>query len=184
MRITLFDILFTLAIVGGAAWGFYRGVFRQAIGTVTLYVSTVASTVGYRGLSRLLSGATGRSTMATDVLAFVILMAVLNLLFFFMGRELVGDINIERMNVMVNVTGMIFGFINAAFWCAIVLVILRSSTGGDPWIGYENIRVFLKGQTSESWMAYLFRPFMTFVLAIIKPWMFGYDLPPLLLNAL
>jgi hypothetical protein len=33
-------------------------------------------------------------------------------------------------------------------------------------------------------MAYAFRPFMHFLLAIIRPWLFGHDLPPLLLNSL
>jgi len=184
MRITFFDVVFLLALVGGAAWGFYRGFFCQAVGTVVLYISTVISTVGYRGLSRLLAGSSGRPSPALDVVAFVILMGLLNLLLYLMGRDLISHINIDRMPIWVNVVGMIFGFINAAIWCAVLLMILRSSTSGERWIGYEGIQAFFQGQTHNSWMAFVFRPFMHLLLALIEPWMFGYGLPPLLINAL
>ena len=183
MRLTLFDVLFLLALVGGAAWGFYRGVLRQSVNTVSIYISVVAATVGYRGLSRLLRG-TGQPAPTIDVLAFLILLGVLNLLLFLMARELIGEFNAERMHIASNVFGMVFGFLNAAIYCAVLLVILRSSTAGDPWIGYENIRLFIRDQTTRSWMALIFRPFTYVVLVTVKPWMFGYDLPPLLLNAL
>ncbi len=85
MRLTLFDVLFLLALAGGAAWGFYRGVLRQSVNTALIYISVVAATVGYRGLSRLLRG-TGQPAPATDMLAFLILLGVLNLLLFLMAR--------------------------------------------------------------------------------------------------
>ena len=78
MRVTFFDILFMLSLVGGAAWGFYRGMFRQAATTVVIYVSTIVSTVSYRGLSRMLGSSTGQSATATDMLSFIILMVVTN----------------------------------------------------------------------------------------------------------
>ncbi|MFN2130374.1 MAG: CvpA family protein [Anaerolineae bacterium] len=183
MRLTFFDVLFFLILIGGTAFGFYRGVFRQASATLVLYVSTVVSTVAYRGLGRMLSGL-GESGAATDVLAFIVLMGVMNLLFMLMVNDLIGHIKIERMKIWVNFGGMLFGFVNTAVWCAVVLMVLRSSTAGEEWIGYEAIRQFLQGQTRGSWMAYAFRPFMHFLLAIIRPWLFGHDLPPLLLNSL
>lgn len=183
MRLTLFDVLFLLALAGGAAWGFYRGVLRQSVNTALIYISVVAATVGYRGLSRLLRG-TGQPAPATDMLAFLILLGVLNLLLFLMARELIGEFNAERMHIASNVFGMVCGFLNAAIYCSVLLVVLRSSTAGDPWIGYENFRLFFRDQTANSWMAFIFRPFMYVLLAIVKPWMFGYDLPPLLMNAL
>jgi hypothetical protein len=184
MQITFFDVVFLLALVGGAAWGFYRGFFRQAVGTVVLYISTVISTVGYRSLSRLLAGSSARPSPASDVVAFVALMGFTNLLLYLMGRDLIGHISIERMTIWVNLTGMIFGFINATIWCAVLLMVLRSSTSGEPWIGYEHIQAFFQSQTHNSWMAYVFRPFMRLMLAVLRPWMFGYDLPPLLVNSM
>jgi uncharacterized membrane protein required for colicin V production len=183
MRITFFDILFLIGLLGGATWGFYRGLVRQAASTLVIYVSTVVSTVGYRGLSRLLS-ATGQGASATDMLAFIILMAVMNLLFTLLINDLLKSFDTERMPIWMNFGGMLFGFLNAAIWCAVILMILRSATGGNEWLGYEGVRLFIQGQTRGSWMAYIFRPFMRFLLAIIRPWLFGHDLPPLLLNAL
>jgi uncharacterized membrane protein required for colicin V production len=184
MRITFFDVLFLLGMIGGAAMGFYRGLFRSAIGTIVIYVSTVVSTIGYRSLGRLFSGATGQGASASDVLAFVILMAVLNILLRLMTKELTAGIDHERMGIWVNLSGMVFGFVNAAVWCAVLLMIMRSATGGDPWLGYQGVQKFFQEQTHNSWMAYVFRPFMRFLLAIIKPWLFGHELPPLLVNAL
>jgi hypothetical protein len=128
----------------------------------------------------MLSGSTGQPTPATDVLAFIILMAVLNLLFFLMGRDLISHIDISRAKIWVNLSGMVLGFINIAIWCAVLLLVLRSSTSGEEWIGYEGLQKFIQSQTHNSWMAYVFGPFVHFLLATIRPWMFGYGLPPLL----
>jgi hypothetical protein len=183
MRLTFFDVLFFLVLVGGAVFGFYRGVFKQASATLVLYISTVVSTLSYRGLSRMLVGL-GESNAATDVLSFILLMGAMNLMFMLMVNDLIGHINITRMKIWVNFGGMLFGFVNTAVWCAVALMIIRSSTAGGEWIGYEAVRQFLEGQTRGSWMAYVFRPAMHFLLAIIRPWLFGHDLPPLLVNSL
>jgi fatty acid desaturase len=66
----------------------------------------------------------------------------------------------------------------------VLLMIIRAATKGGPWVGYEGVRLFLRRQTYGSWMAYAFRPFIQLLLATIRPWMFGYGLPPLLMNAL
>jgi uncharacterized membrane protein required for colicin V production len=181
---TFFDILILIVVVGGAAWGFYRGFFRQAIGTLAIYVSTVVSTVGYRGLSNLISGANQPSTPATDTLAFIIMMAVTNFLLALIGNDLVKDIDIRRMGIWVQIGGMAFGFINTAIWGAVLLIILRSATSGEPWIAYQNIQTFFLDQTQNSWMAYVFRPFMRFIVAIVRPWLFGRSLPPLFMSAM
>ena len=182
MHITLFDFIFMMALVGGAAWGFYRGLFRQAATTVIIYVSTVVSTLTYRSVSRLL-GSTGQSASATDLLAFIILMVVTNVLCALIVNDILAHIDIDRMRVWVNFGGMIFGFINAAIWCAIILIIIRSTTSGGEWFGYQGVQRFFIRQTYGSWMASVFRPFIEFLLVIIKPFMFGRSLPPLLLYA-
>jgi len=183
MRLTFFDVLFFLLLIGGAAFGFYRGVFRQASATLVLYLSTVVSALAYRSLSRMLVGL-GESSAATDVLSFIVLMGIMNLMFMLMVNDLIGHIDIQRMKIWVNFGGMLFGCVNTAVWCAVILMIIRSSTAGEEWIGYEAMRQFLQGQTRGSWMAYVFRPFMRFLLTIIRPALFGHDLPPLLVNAL
>jgi uncharacterized membrane protein required for colicin V production len=184
MRVTFFDVLFMLGLVGGAAWGFYRGTFRQAATTVVIYVSTIVSTVSYRGLSRMLGSSTEQSATATDMLSFIILMVVTNVLLALITNDLLSHIEIDRMRIWVNFGGMIFGFINAAIWCSMILMILRSATSGEEWFGYEGVQQFFINQTRGSWMAFIFRPFMRFLLTIIRPFMFGRDLPPLLLYAL
>lgn len=183
MRFTFFDVLFLLALCGGAAWGFYRGLIRQAAGTVVLYITTVIATLSYRSLSRMIRG-TGQSGSATDMLSFIILMAIGTLLLTLIVNDLLKHVNPNRMPIWMNVTGMFFGFLNMAIWCALILIVLRSATGGEPWAGYEGVQQFFVGQTRGSVMASVFRPFMRFLLALIQPWLFGRTMPPLLYNAL
>ena len=184
MQIKFFDVLLLFGMVAAAGWGFYRGLVRTAVGTVVIYIATVISTVGYRSISRMIAGATGGYNPATDMLAFVIVMAVSVILFMLIARDLTEHLNARRMGLWTNVVGMFFGFINAAVVCAVLLIIIRSATGGEKWFGYSGVQDFFRDQTQNSLMAYVFRPFMRFLLAIIRPWLFGHDLPPLLVNAL
>jgi uncharacterized membrane protein required for colicin V production len=181
--ITLFDILILLALFGGAALGFFRGFFRQAAATLAIYVALVVSTLAYRGLSRLLMNWTSQASGATDVLAFFLIMIIMLVILFLIIQDLLGHVQIERMGVWVNLTGMVFGVLNAAIVCAVVLIVVRSATGGIQWPGYTGLQSFLKDQVQRSWMAFVLRPFMRLLLNLVEPWLFGYGLPPLLLNA-
>ena len=115
MRITFFDILILIVLLGGAAWGFHRGIIRQAASTLVLYISTVISAKAYRGLSRLLS-VTGQSTAATDMLSFIILMVVMNVLFSLIFNDLLSHMDSRRMPIWMNVGGMLFGFRSRSLW--------------------------------------------------------------------
>jgi uncharacterized membrane protein required for colicin V production len=181
--ITLFDILILLALFGGAALGFFRGLFRQAAATLAIYVALVVSTLAYRSLSRLLIDLTGEASGATDVLAFFLIMVIMLILLFLIVNDLLGHVEIERMGMWVNLTGMVFGVLNAAIVCAVVLIVVRSATGGAQWPGYANLQSFLRNQVQRSWMAFVLQPFMQLLLGLVEPWLFGYSLPPLLLNA-
>jgi uncharacterized membrane protein required for colicin V production len=182
--ITLLDILILLALFGGAALGFFRGLFRQAATTLALYISLVMATLAYRGLSRLLMDLTRQSSQATDVLAFFLVMVLVLILLLLIAQDLLSNLDIDRMSIWVNIGGMAFGVLNAAIVCAVVLIVLRSVAGGPDWPGYATIQAFLWRQVTRSWMAYVLRPFMRLLLNIVEPWLFGHGLPPLLLNAL
>ena len=107
-----------------------------------------------------------------------------NVLLALITNDLLAHIEIDRMRIWVNFGGMIFGFLNTAIWCAVILMILRSATGGEKWFGYEGVQQFFVRQTHGSWMAFVFRPLMQVLLTIIQPFMFGRSLPPLFLDAL
>jgi uncharacterized membrane protein required for colicin V production len=181
--ITLFDILILLALFAGAALGFFRGLFRQAAATLAIYVALVVSTLAYRGLSRLLMNWTSQASGATDVLAFFVIMIIMLVILLLIIQDLLGHIQIERMGVWVNLSGMVFGVLNAAIVCAVVLIVVRSATGGIQWPGYASLQSFLKDQVQRSWMAFVLRPFMRLLLNLVEPWLFGHSLPPLLQNA-
>jgi uncharacterized membrane protein required for colicin V production len=181
--ITLFDILILIALLIGAAMGFFRGFFRQASATLAIYLSLVVTTLSYRGLSRLLMGLTQQPSRSTDVLAFFLVLILMLVLLLLIGRDLLANVDIKRMGIWVNITGMIFGVLNAAIVCAVVLIVVRSTTNGVAWPGYSGLQSFLRTQVMRSWMAYILRPFMQVLIAAVKPWLFGHTLPPMLLNA-
>lgn len=183
MYITLFDILILIALLIGAALGFFRGFFRQATATLAIYLSLVVTTLSYRGLSRLLMGLTQQPSRSTDVLAFFLVLIIMLVLLLLIGQDLLSHVDIKRMGIWVNISGMVFGVLNAAIVCAVVLIVVRSTTNGVEWPGYAGLQAFLRRQVMRSWMAYILRPFMHMLLAVVKPWLFGHNLPPLLLNA-
>ena len=184
VTITFFDILILFALLGGAAVGFYRGFLRQAATTLILYISIVLAALSYRSVSRTLVRLTGQLPNATDVLGFFIVMILAGILLFLMLRELMGNLNTDRQGIWHNIVGMIFGFLNAAIICAVVLIVLRSVSSGETWAAYAGVQTLLRRQTTGSWMAYAFTPFTRLLLRAIEPWLFGNRLPPLLRNAL
>ncbi|MBN1935156.1 MAG: CvpA family protein [Anaerolineae bacterium] len=183
MGITLLDVLILLALVGGAAWGFYRGLFRQAATTLVIYISTVVSTLTYRGLSKLISGAAKPASATTDMLSFIIVMAVFNIALAIMVNDLLKDFEPKKLGMWVNLGGIVFGILNAVIWSAVLLIIVRYAVGGGQWIGYEGVQQALRRQLSTSVMATIFRPLMQVIIAAIRPWLFGRSLPPLLMTA-
>ena len=184
MTITFFDILLLLGLLGGAMLGFYRGFLRQAAATVILYLSIVVAALFYRNVSRVLVRWTGQLPQATDVLGFFLLLGLTLGLLFVIRYELMGNVDTAKQKIWSNIAGMLFGFLNAAIICAVVVMIIRSVSNGDPWPAYGGMQRYLRRQTSSSWMAYTFTPFSRLLLALIEPLLFGNRLPPLLRNAL
>jgi uncharacterized membrane protein required for colicin V production len=184
VTITFFDILVLLGLLGGAVLGFYRGLMGQAATTLNLYISVTVSALSYRGVSRVLSRWTGQPPDATDVLSFFLIMVVMMILLYLMYRELTSNVDTDRFSIWHNILGMVFGFLNAAIVCAILMIVLRSGTSGDPWPAYEGVQAFFQRQLTRSWMVYVFTPFLRLILTLIEPWLFGRQLPPLLWNAL
>jgi uncharacterized membrane protein required for colicin V production len=184
VTITLFDILFLFALLGGAALGFYRRLLRQATATLFLYVALVLAALAYRSVSRTLVRLTGQLPQATDVLGFFMVMGVMLALFFVGRHELISNLNDDRRSIWGNILGMVFGFLNAAIVCAIVVIVLRSATAGEPWPAYSAIQTLIRKGLGRSWMVYAFSPFTRLLLAAIEPLLFGQRLPPLLRNAL
>jgi uncharacterized membrane protein required for colicin V production len=184
VTITLFDILFLFALLGGAALGFYRRLLRQVTTTLFLYIALVLAALAYRSVSRTLVRLTGQLPHATDVLGFFLVFGIGLVLLFLGRRELFRDLNDDRRSIWGNIAGMVFGFVNAAIVCAIVVIVLRSATAGDPWPAYSGIQNLIRKGLGRSWMVYAFTPFTRLLLAAIEPLLFGQRLPPLLRNAL
>ena len=164
--------------------GFYRGLLRQAAATLILYISLVVASLFYVDLSRVLARWTGQPHQATDLLSFFLFLIVIMVVLFIGRRDLIRNVNLDRTRIWQNILGMVFGVLNASIVCAVVLIVLRSTTGGEEWYAYQAVQQGLRRMLSRSFMAYIFRPFTYLILNLIQPWLFGGQLPPLLRNAL
>jgi membrane protein required for colicin V production len=184
VTITFFDILVLFGLLGGAALGFYRGVLRQAASTLILYIAIVVASLSYPSVSRTLGRLTGQMAQATDVLAFFLLLVLVMVMLFLALRDVMRNVNVDRLGIWHNILGMVFGVLNAAIVSGVVLIVLRSVTSGEPWPAYSGVQNGLRGMITRSWMAYMFRPFTQLILNLIQPWLFGGRLPPLLRTTL
>jgi len=183
VTITFFDILVLFGLFGGAAMGFYRGVVRQALATLIIYIAIVVASLFYVDLSRILARWTGQPSQTTDLLAFFMFIVVMMVVLFIARRDLLRNVKMDRVRIWQNIAGMAVGVLNAAIISAVVLIVLRSTVLGGQWLAYEGVQGLLRRMITRSFMAYVFRPFTQLILALIQPWLFGGQLPPLLRNA-
>lgn len=180
----LVDFLLFLGFAGGIALGFYRGLIKQLLGLLALYVSLVASTLTYPYLSPIISRSTQTAPLIADLVAFLFLLAVFDIIANLMLNTLIEEPRAKRFGTLDLTGGMLIGLLNACIWGAVIVAIVRSATATGNWLSYEGLRTFLHDQTTHSLLANIFRTVFRIVMATIKPWLFGGDLPILLRNAI
>ena len=82
-----FDFVIVLALVGGVALGFVRGLVRMALSLVVLYVAAALAMVFHPQLGRLINQMSGLPLAAAQALAFLIILAAVSILLNFLLRR-------------------------------------------------------------------------------------------------
>ena len=122
-----FDVLIVMALIGGAAWGFIKGVIHQSIGLGMIYVSIVAATLSYSIVAPILRRLVKLEAKTAAAVAFLLLLIiVLNLLGLALRR--VRKAEFKMLRLVNQLGGMTFGFVITCIWIALIIAMLYYAT--------------------------------------------------------
>jgi hypothetical protein len=187
------DLLLFLIVVGMMLWGMFRGVVRQLIGLLGLYVAIVASLWLYPSLAILVGALMPNlSESGRETIAFLFLFILISNLVSAMLRSVLVTPPEERkrkkpreeegitdaaaktaqrfifapLNLL---GGMVFALISVCVWISLVTAVLRHALV-VPWLAYDGIRAFLLDGLVRSGTMVLFDRVLYIVYASVIPW--------------
>jgi hypothetical protein len=187
------DLLLFLIVIGTMLWGMFRGVVRQLISLLGLYVATVASLWLYPGLAILIGRLVPNlSQSGRETIAFLFLFILVSNIVSAMLRSVLVTPPEERkrkkpreqegivdavaktserfifapLNLL---GGMVFAFISVCVWISLVMALLRYGLA-VPWVAYDGVRAFVFQGLLESGLSGLFDQVLSIVYASVSPW--------------
>ncbi len=175
------DILIIIILAVGMFSGFMRGLLRQIVGLVSLYLTILLAGFLYPLLGqgiRVLGP--DMSVTAAEAIAFAALILLgyttLNFTIYSSYKETV----LPVPGVLNQVGGMILGFFLTCLWIGIALILINFITGGPPWIAYDGVRQFFAGMLRSSAMVRIFTIFLSAAFITLEPWFYFFGgLPPI-----
>jgi len=187
------DLLLFLIVIGTMLWGMFRGVVRQLISLLGLYVALVASLWLYPGLAILVGrlmpnvSQSGRETTAflfLFILVSNIVSAILRSVLVTSPEERKRKKPREQEGIVDAVAktserfifaplnllgGMVFAFISVCVWISLVMALLRYGLT-VPWLAYDGIRAFVFQGLLESRLSGLFDQVLYIAYTSVSPW--------------
>jgi hypothetical protein len=187
------DLLLFLIVIGTMLWGMFRGVVRQLISLLGLYVALVASLWLYPGLAifagRLMPNLSqsGRETIAflfLFILVSNIVSAILRSVLVTSPEERKRKKPREQEGIVDAVAktserfifaplnllgGMVFAFVSVCVWISLVMALLRYGLA-LPWLAYDGIRAFVFQGLLESRLSGLFDQVLYIAYTSVSPW--------------
>ena len=184
------DLLLFLIVVGTMLWGMFRGVVRQLIGLLGLYVAIVASLWLYPGLAVLIGRLLPNLTPNVQAtIAFLFLFTLISNIFSALLRSLLVIPPEERklkkprggMKEAMSKTaqrfilaplnllgGMVFAFISVCVWISLIMAVLRYALA-VPWLAYDGVRAFVLQGILESRLSGLFDQVLYIAYSSVSP---------------
>ncbi len=199
------DLLLFLIVVGTMLWGMFRGVVRQLIGLLGLYVAIVASLWLYPSFAILVGALipklseSGRETIAflfLFILTSNIVSAMLRSVFVTPPEERKREKPWEEEGITDEVAktaqrfvlaplnllgGMVFALISACVWISLITAVLRYALV-VPWLAYDGIRAFFLQGLLDSQLMYLLDAALRIIYTSVSLWVprTGGELPAIL----
>jgi uncharacterized membrane protein required for colicin V production len=175
------DILIFIILAVGMFMGFMRGLLRQIVGMVSLYLTILLAGFTYPLLGqgiRVLGP--NMSITAAEAIAFAALILLgyttLNFTIYSSYKETVLPIP----GVLNQTGGMILGFFLTCFWIGLALILINFVVGGNPWIAYDGVRQLFAGMLKGSAMVRIFAVFLSVAFITLEPWFYFFGgLPPI-----
>lgn len=198
------DLLLFLIVIGATLWGMFRGVVRQLIGLVGLYVATVASLWLYPSFAILVGALIPKlSESGRETIAFLFLFILIsNIVSTMVGSvfvtppeerkrkkpseeegiaDAVAKTSKRFIFAPLNLLGgMTFALISVCVWISLVTAVLRYSLVVS-WPAYDGLRVFLLEGFLQSRLIPLFDAALIVIYTSVSPWVprTGGELPPI-----
>jgi hypothetical protein len=197
------DLLFFLIVMGTMLWGMFRGVVRQLISLLGLYVAIVGSLWLYPSLAILVGALMPKlSQSGRETIAFLFLFILISNLVSAMVRSVLVTPPEERKRkkpreqegITDAVTktsqrfifaplnllgGMVFALISVCIWISLVTAVLRHALV-VPWLAYDGIRALLLDGLVQSKLMILFEGALRIIYTSVSPFVprtVGTELP-------
>jgi membrane protein required for colicin V production len=107
---TLLDVLIILLVVGGVAFGFWKGMLLQGFIIVGVYVGALLGRFLYQPVAQGVIDLLHFNTMFTQIVVFLLIVALMPLLLIFTMRSLRGTLALpERMEQLDLLGGAVLG---------------------------------------------------------------------------
>ncbi len=165
------DILIGFAMIGGAAWGFIRGLVRMALGLAVLYIAAIVAMTFYTPLGRWFGFIGGQPPdESVEAIAFLLLLVLTAVPLNFVLSRTYKDTELPGIRQVDQLGGLAVGFLLTAVWVGLSIVaiayILRApiEAGGG-------FRQNIAGYFHTSNLIPIFYKFLSVALATLKPWM-------------
>ncbi len=165
-----FDFLIAVALVGGVALGFVRGLVRMALSLVVLYVAAALAMVFYPRVGTWIFQMSGLPVPVAEGLAFLLILAVVAILLNLLLHRTYRNTELPGLRQVDQLGGMVVGFFLTVVWIGLCLLALAFMLGTP--VGEEGTtRVSMIGYFQSSNLIPIFYRFLPVASATLRPWM-------------
>lgn len=165
-----FDVLIALAMIGGVALGFVRGLLRMAFSVLILYVATVVAMTFYIQLGEFMRRILASlSESVTEGTAFILILAAVAVLLHVLLGRTYKDLQWPAVQQIDQLGGMVFGFVATTLWIGLALIAIDYLLGTyTP--GMEGTRQTMRAYFHNSLLIPIYYKFLPIAFATLRPW--------------
>ncbi len=171
-----FDVLIVLALLGGAALGFVRGLIRMALSLLILYVAAVLAVTFHVRLGTLISYMSGLRLTISQGIGFLLILIVTSVALNFLRHRTYRDTELPGLRQIDQLGGMVIGFFLTSIWIGFGILVVAFVLG-TPVAGDDGFRLNMISYFQGSNLIPIFYKFLPVALATLRPWM-PRGLPP------
>jgi hypothetical protein len=178
MAVGLFDIFLFMVLIAGMALGMFRGILRQAISVVILYVAVVLAALSYVWFAGRIAWMAGNPDALNHSAAFIILLVLLAGGLEGAVQKTYPKLEWRWMGGLNQLGGMVTGFLWAAVCTTFILMALSFAVNAGDWGPIEGTRRMLFEASDRSALANIYRSAFPVLAQSLDPFFPG-GLPPL-----
>ncbi|MGD8623532.1 MAG: CvpA family protein [Anaerolineae bacterium] len=164
-----FDVLIALALLGGVALGFVRGLVRMALSLLVLYVAAVLALTMHRTGGRWINYIFNLPTNVSQAMAFVLILVLTSVIINFILRRTYKDTELPGIRQIDQLGGLVIGFLVTCIWIGfailVVAFVLRTPVSNESTLQTNLIAYF-----RSSALVPIFYEILPIAIATLRPW--------------